>query len=369
VDDDQGETNGSELARVIDAAMKDRGWSNRRLARETAVVPESTIRAVRKGDKTTEQRVRLIARALGIDEDNLVERAKPNLRVMRARRGDLVAVSITPGEDDPFWSYVNQGLRSGLPPSWMVAAFSTGESLEREKAVFRQLRAMHVDALVVAPSGNEWPKNFPSAPVIVVDRQPASPRPVYVDVIVPDNETAVLEATAELLTAGQASRPACLAGPQSISTHRQRFEAFKRALVSKGFDEPEYGVSPLVPFMTGAKGEDARVAMNQLLALPEAERPNAILCVNGRMTVAAFSAIQAHQTRVPDDLRFVGYDDGCWEFGMRCIVPPLSLIKQDPLSLGQAAANQIVRRIEGIPTQPVSLVARYDSRFSSRLLP
>lgn len=77
----------------------------------------------------------------------------------------------------------------------------------------------------------------------------------------------------------------------------------------------------------------------------------AIIAVNDRMALGALSALQARGKRVPQDVAVVGYDD----IPLAAVAQPrLTTINQKPVDLGRAAANLLLKRLNGeAPTNVV----------------
>jgi LacI family transcriptional regulator len=82
-------------------------------------------------------------------------------------------------------------------------------------------------------------------------------------------------------------------------------------------------------------------AFEQLLTqYPEID---AVFSANDQMALGAMSYAYLHDIRIPGNIAFVGFDDIA---EARYFCPPLTTVKQDLLSLGYKAVNEIVRAIE-----------------------
>ncbi len=186
-------------------------------------------------------------------------------------------------------------------------------------------------------------------PIVVIDRRPPGPRPEHVDaVLVIENRTAVAVATRRLIEKGRVQRLACLAGSLELSCHRERLDAVKEALspISPAFlTQDDYDWAPK---MEQADVRCAEDAMNRFFLRPDDQVPDGVICLNGKMSVGALMAIRAHHKRIPEDIRFVGYDDGLWECGLG-IAAPLSLIRQDPERLGFVAGRCVLSHRDSGP--------------------
>ncbi len=86
--------------------------------------------------------------------------------------------------------------------------------------------------------------------------------------------------------------------------------------------------------------ENGYEAMNEILKLKD--QPTAIFCASDMMAIGAIQAIQAVGKRVPEDYSIVGFDG--IDAG-QIITPKLTTIKQDTVTIGKMAANEILKMI------------------------
>ncbi len=171
-----------------------------------------------------------------------------------------------------------------------------------------------------------------------------------------DNLTGGWLATQHLLQGG-AQKVAAIFGPPSHYSVSLRAKGFRRAIFEAGrlFD-PEYEqtLDPSIDYR-----EAGRLAMRRLLALPEP--PDAVFAYNDSTALHAIEQCRELGLRVPEDIRFVGYDDIAAASHSK---PTLSTVRVDIEALGYVAAHAL---IEGdvAPTEaslPVELVIRESSR-------
>lgn len=171
-----------------------------------------------------------------------------------------------------------------------------------------------------------------------------------------DNLHGAWQATRHLLDNG-ARRPAGIFGPPTHHTVALRAKGFRRALFEdKLLADPDLEVTldPSLEYV-----ESGREAMRRLLALPE--RPDAVFVYNDMTALAAIEACEAAGLRVPQDIRFIGYDDIPAAAHSN---PSLSTIRVDKEALGYAAAMALVehRTEAGDTLLPVELVVRDSSQ-------
>jgi len=192
-------------------------------------------------------------------------------------------------------------------------------------------------------------------PLVLVDHFHAS-----VHCVNDDNLHGAVLATRHLL-AGGARRPAMIVGPMSHHSVALRAKGFRRALFEAGrLADPELEV---MLDMTIPYDEAGRRAMRQLLAL--AEPPDAVFAYNDETASNAMAACQEAGLRIPDDVRFVGYDNIAAAARSR---PPLSTIHVDKEALGREAVQCLLEgRVEaGNTLLPVDLLMRESSQAALR---
>jgi DNA-binding LacI/PurR family transcriptional regulator len=171
-----------------------------------------------------------------------------------------------------------------------------------------------------------------------------------------DNVRGALAATQHLLEGG-ARRPAMIVGPLSHHSVALRAKGFRRALFEAGrLADPELEM-PMN--MTLPYDEAGRDAMRRLLALDE--RPDAVFAYNDATALGAIEVCNEAGLRVPEDIRFVGYDDIAAAARSQ---PPLSTVRVDKDALGREAVTALIEGNTG-PGElllPVELVVRESSR-------
>jgi LacI family transcriptional regulator len=89
----------------------------------------------------------------------------------------------------------------------------------------------------------------------------------------------------------------------------------------------------------------------RLLALPEP--PDAITCASDSMAVGAMAAIEEAGLRVPEDIAVTGFDDA--DFAAT-VVPALTTVRQDPVAMGIAAAEALLRMLDEPDSVPPAIL-------------
>jgi LacI family transcriptional regulator len=275
-------------------------------------------------------------------------------RILRQGRTQTIALVV---EDlaNPFYSQISAAVEreARIRQHQLITASAEG-SPTRERVVLEGLINRRVDGLVVVPAG-ERPVSDPTVsasgtPIVYVDR-PVRGEPC--DTVISDNPGGVRSAVEHLVANGH-RRIAFLGDDAEFWTARQRRESFLA-----------------IHDALGLPG-DARVAMGphtaqslatRLSAWSQERSPvTAVITGNNRVTLAALHAMRAADV----ELGLVGYDD----FELADLVEPsVTVVHQDPASIGQKAVLQLFARLLGdeSPAQTVVMPTRLIVRESGRL--
>src|SRR3989442_1842290 len=158
----------------------------------------------------------------------------PVARSLRTRRSHTVGV-IIPDLTNPLFPPIVRGLEDRLAAAGYVALIgNTDGDSERERLVFEQMRARHVDGIVLATAHLSDPllaeANRAGLPVGLVNPMAADHSLPSVSV---DNERGMRMAVAHLIAQGH-RRIAHVAGPQEVSTGLHRYRGFVSAMEAHG---------------------------------------------------------------------------------------------------------------------------------------
>ncbi len=138
-----------------------------------------------------------------------------------------------------------------------------------------------------------------------------------------------------------------LAGYSSLDIGKNRRLGFLDALRKQNLH-----VKPEWILEGGFRQEDGYRHMLELLHMKE--RPEVVFAVNDPVAKGAYKAIREKQLRIPGDIAMVGFGYG--EYA-RMLVPPLTIMKQNPVAIGQKATEQLMDEIEqSIRNEPKSIV-------------
>lgn len=156
-----------------------------------------------------------------------------------------------------------------------------------------------------------------------------------------DNAAATRAVARHLVMLGHTRFGLISAPTEGNDRARERGAGVREALAAQGLalDEGLVRYGPIA-LASGAQ------AMNELLRLPE--RPTAVVATNDVFAVGAMMACRAAGVRVPEDVSITGVDDT--DLGATQ-TPPLTSVRTPIVQIGDAAARQLVARLEGLPAE------------------
>lgn len=281
----------------------------------------------------TAERVRSVIERLGF------RRGDPS-RIVRQGRSFTIGLVV---EDlaNPFYSLVSAGVEreARIRHHRLVIASAEG-SPRRERAVVEGLLASRIDGLIAVPASENFGLRDlidAGTPLVHLDR-PA--RGSTGDTVLSDNFGGVRSAVEHLVANGH-RQIAFLGDDSEFWTSRQRRDAFIEVHESLGLGE-----RPRI-----AMGPYTTESISEVLAgwAAQPEPPTALLTGNNRVTILTLHALRALDLR----LGMVGYDD----FELADLVdPPITVVHQDPVSIGQKAAQQLFARLLGDESPPETIV-------------
>ncbi|HEY1128021.1 MAG TPA: LacI family DNA-binding transcriptional regulator [Roseateles sp.] len=272
-------------------------------------------------------------------------------RSLITRRTDTVG-ALLPDLHGEFFSELIRGIDQAARARGLHLLLSSSHDDADEAAA--ALRAMNgrVDGLIVmSPHADDdfLSQNLPSAlPAVLLNSGVKQPtRPVFAV----DNFGGARAMTEHLVASGR-RRIAFLGGPSANFEARERERGYRAGLPASAEPWVMEG-----DFSEGG-GQRAGVA---LLALPPAERPDAIFAANDIMAIGLLGELQAGGVRVPEDVALAGFDDIPVA---RYVSPALTTMRVPIAALGGQALDALADALEKegddrtATVMPVQLVVR-----------
>lgn len=316
---------------------------------------EVTIREVASCAGTSIATVSRVLNGTGVVSDELKERVmeavrelgySPNAvaRSLKQRSTKTIGVIIS-DIANPFFASVVRGIEDVLSPrQYHPLLCNTDRSVEKEEMYVRLLCEKRVDGVIISAAGRHGEHlnvlREQGIPWVFVNRRPAE---FNGPAVLTDNRAGAFEATMHLINLGH-RRIGIVAGPQDVNTGVDRLAGFQEAMQSMGLPVPE----TLIAY-GDFRENGGYQGVKQLMALPEGDRPTALVVSNNQMTIGALRALMDLDIRVPRDVALVMFDETEWA---RIVVPPLTTVAQLTYELGQAAARTLLKLVsrKAIPT-------------------
>lgn len=261
--------------------------------------------------------------------------AARQLRAGHSRSFGLVVLDTR----NPFFMDVTQGAQHrALENGYTVLMGASDSSEVTENKLLDLFDEQRVAGVLISPLHADlsrlWKIRDSGTPVVLVDR--GSGDRSFSSVSVDDVEGGRI-ATKHLVDLGR-QRIAFVGGPDHIEQVRHRLEGAQSVIAGLS------GVS-LHRFSTTALSvlEGRRIG-EQLVALPPAERPDAIFAANDLLALGILQAlVLTENIRVPQDIALIGYDN--IDFAESAVVP-LSTISQPATDIGRTAVDILLREAE-----------------------
>jgi LacI family transcriptional regulator len=319
--------------------LADRPATLRDVAAAARVHPATASRALNPETRilVSEDTARRVAAAAA----KLGYRPNPVARSLRTRRSHTVGVLI-PDLNNPLFPPIVRGLEDKLAAAGYVALIgNTDADANRERMIFEQMRARHVDGFVLATATvhDQMLAEAASAELPVVLMNRLSQDYSFPSVSV-DNEQGARMAVSHLARQGH-TRIAHVAGPQEASTGLSRLRGFR-----DGMAQHRLGVEEkLIVYASRYTVEEGARCCAELLARRESSGGfTAVAAANDMLAVGCYAALEETDLQCPDDLSVIGFNDMPFIDRLR---PPLTTVRFPHYQLGTEAAQLLLERING----------------------
>jgi LacI family transcriptional regulator len=314
--------------------MPDRPATLRDVAAAARVHPATASRALNPETRIlvsedTARRVIAAAAKLGY-------RPNPVARSLRTRRSHTVGVLI-PDLNNPLFPPIVRGLEDKLAAAGYVALIgNTDADASRERLIFEQMRARHVDGFVLATATlhDRLLAEIAAAELPVVLMNRLSQDYSFPSVSV-DNEQGARMAISHLARLGH-TRIAHIAGPQEASTGVSRLSGFRAGMAAHGLEI----VEDLITYAGRYTVEEGARCVRELLTVPGGF--TAVAAANDMLAVGCYAALDEAGLQCPDDISVIGFNDMPFIDRLR---PPLTSVRFPHYQLGTEAAQLLLERI------------------------
>ena len=288
------------------------------------------------------------------DKVAAVERAvaqldyRPNVTASSLRRADGRTRAVAALLEDlanPFSAEVHRALEDvARERGVLIFAGSVDEDPDRERQLVRAFTSRRADALVIVPATDHHGyldrEVSEGTPVVFVDRPPVG---FAADAVLTDNTAGSTRAVSHLVEHGH-RRIAFLGDMRRIATARDRYDGFRDAVATHGLVVPSDWVAH------DLHDRDATEAVLTRM-LNSDSPPTALYSSQNNITIAAIRTLQ--RLGLSGQVALVGFDD----FPLADLVQPgVTVMAQDPTTIGRRAAETLFGRLEGDTSPPRKIV-------------
>jgi LacI family transcriptional regulator len=259
-----------------------------------------------------------------------------------------------------------RGLEDGLGRHGYSAllANTDGNAL-REVEIAEIMRARGVDGLALASIKYRdkliKKAGLDTLPLVTVGRHTDDPK---VSHVVHDEDGGFRRVLDHLISFGH-QHVAYIAGPQDISTGRNRYRAVERHRKQMGLPAERQ----LVVFARAFNEHEGERCTDELLA--RSRDFSALVCANDRLAVGAIAALRRHGMNCPQDISVTGFNDMSM---VDRLMPPLTTIRIQQYRAGCEAAEILIEAMQRPAGErkarhvvlPVELIVRESTKPISR---
>lgn len=239
----------------------------------------------------------------------------------------------------PFFSDLSRGVEDVVRDrGWSLFFSNSNRDPEREKTNLEMFEAHRVQGLVIIPQGR-----------IAARLEQLQDRGIECVVVGPTEDSSQISAVTfddvgggrlagvHLLEIGRL-RLAFLGNPNEVVQSADRLAGMLQAVEAAGSEATVMTIS-----VKDLTVEDGIGAAEQILTMPEQERPDAIFAANDMVAMGALNVLLRAGIQVPEQIAIVGYDDVPYA---RQAAVPLTSVRQPAYEMGRAAGQQLLDQIE-----------------------
>ena len=246
---------------------------------------------------------------------------------------------------NPFSSALHREIEDvALRRGVLVLAGSSDEDEAREQQLIAAFTSRRVDGLIIVPASHDHSyllsERRAGTSMVFVDRPPAF---LDADSILTDNQAGARQGVAHLIAHGH-RRIGYLGDLMTITTAADRYQGYQQELATACI-----ALDPQLVRLNVHGIDRADAATVELLKL--SEPPSALFTSQNLLTIGASRAL--HRLDLHHRIALVGFDDVLLA---DLLEPGITVIAQDPSTMGRKAAEQLFRRIDGDQSPSVHLV-------------
>lgn len=299
-----------------------------------AGVSPATASRVLSGHPATSARARQAVEA-AVRELDFVPNAQA--RALRSTRSDTIGLLVSDIRNPFFADLAHTIEQAALNLGYVTLLGNANENAQQHDRYINALISRQVDGIIVAPQGDSSDAikslTSRSIPTVFVDRIIPG---VDVPSVTTDSDAGIRQAVSHLVGLGH-DRIGYIAGPQTVSTGRDRLSSFTAALAANGLT-----VDPDLIFYGNFQAASGSAAVHALLSVPHP--PTALFAADSLMAVGALAVVHRLGLQIGVDIAIVTFDDIEW---FALLDPPLSVVSHSVEEMGRIAVELLVDVMNG----------------------
>lgn len=319
--------------------MADTKKSTLVLVAERAGVSIASVSRVMNGlpaSQRVTERVRAAAAELGYVPD-------ATARSLKVGRTEQIALAVADVGNPVYVTMMHEISRMVTRAGYRLILSSTGGDPKDQIDLLTSLNRGFADGLIMSPlrATDELGARLRSSrlPIVIIGSLPAG---VELDNVRADSVAGMALAVDHLAAQGR-ERIAFINGPVDTVPGAARLNGYRKALAAR--DLPDLAQKPAKDFTYQA----GLVAASRLL---EKQTPDAIVCANDLLAIAALNVATRRGWKIPDDIAIVGMDDTDIA---DLANPAITSVNLGATKRARTAARLLLRRLEK-PDAPVRRV-------------
>lgn len=307
-----------------------------------AGVSHQTVSRVINNSERVSQETRVLVKA-AIEELGY----RPNAIARSMARGRTCTLAcISPNLTDFTFASIIEGAEAEVRKHGYYLVSSSAPTEEEFSRLVEELfTSRRAEGLFVINPYTDGRHNLlpPVAPTVFVGARPR--KRDTVNSVALDDVSVAHQATQHLIDLGH-RRIAMITGLMVEDCSQDRYSGYEKALQDNNIN-----TDPSLVITGDWAATSGYQALQQLIELPSP--PTAIFAQNDRMAIGVLRAARELGISVPDELSVIGVDDMPLS---SYFDPPLTTMRQDPLSIGRDAARLLIDTMEERETSPKHLL-------------
>ncbi len=266
---------------------------------------------------------------------------KPNPLAMGLLKNKTNTIGvIIPDIESYYYSSILRGIdKIAADNSYRILTCYSNDIYRNEIQAIDELLSSRVDGLITCPAQESVDFSYyrkltdDKFPLVLVDRRCGE---IRTSSIVTDNYRATFEVVEHLVSQG-CSRIALIASLEPLSVGRQRYEAYKDALIKHNIRlNRELVIHANLSMSTSIEAAKNLLKLTLL--------PDAIIGSDDTVAMAAMKVIKEHGLKIPEKIAVVGFND---EPFASFLEPSLTTVGQPAYLMGMKAMERILQMFTG----------------------